>query len=98
VAFHPLDALTYELNAERAASLGAAARKMEAAIAALRAFDAGDRPTGVTRADLVADAAERVWYYVVQRDALGWHDHTFAFATYDVPAELIARMGPRRRG
>lgn len=95
MARQPIDALTYELHAERAASLGLAARKMEAAVAALRAFDAGERAAGVRREDLLAEAAERVWYYVVQRDALGWHDHAHALAIYEVPGEVIARMGPR---
>jgi hypothetical protein len=92
-----IDPLEYELHAERAASLGRVAAQMEAAVAALRAFDRGERPAGVRRDDLFAHAADRVWCYVVQREALGWRDHTEALALYQVPPELIARMGPRRR-
>ena len=72
----------------------------------LRAFDAADGepdaagtvPEGVTREDLVAIAAELVWFYVVQRDVMGWHRHEDALRFYGVPAEVLARMGPRRRG
>ncbi len=52
----------------------------------------------MTREDLVAIAAELVWFYVVQRDVMGWHRHEDALRFYGVPAEVLARMGPRRRG
>lgn len=91
-----VDPLAYEIEAEKAASLGRVAARMEAAVAALRTFDDGQRAPGVRRDDLVAEAAEWVWYYVVQREALGWHDHTEAMRLYGVPPELLARMGPRR--
>jgi hypothetical protein len=87
-----------ELNAERAHAIGRIARGMEKSLAALRAFDAGvvsDPPRA--REDLLAEAAEWAWYYVVQRDVLGWHGHEEALRAYDVPAEVRARMGPRRR-
>jgi hypothetical protein len=93
----PVDPLEYELQAERMASLGRVASQMEAAVAALLAFDRGERPAGVAREELFAEAADRVWCYVVQREALGWLDHGQALAVYQVPGELIARMGPRRR-
>lgn len=92
-----VDVLDYEMQAERAASLARVAGQMEAAVTALRAFDDGERPPGVTRDELFAEAADRVWCYVVQREAIGWLDHTEALAVYRVPAEVIARMGPRRR-
>ena len=46
----------------------------------------------------MAIAAELVWFYVVQRDVMGWHRHEDALRFYSVPAEVLARMGPRRRG
>jgi len=93
----PIDPLEYELQGERAASLGRVARQMEAAVAALRERDQGARAGGALRDELFAEAADRVWCYVVQREALGWRDHSEALALYRVPAELVARMGPRRR-
>jgi len=87
----PFDVLHYELQAEKAASLGRVAAKMEKACAALR--EHGNRPG---RDALVAEAAELVWFYVVQRESLGWNDHGEALRLYGVPPELLARMGPRR--
>lgn len=84
-----IDALEYELLAEKVGSLARVARKMEAALAALEAEPG--------REDLFAEAAELVWYYVIQREAMGWFDHREALALYRVPSEVYARMGPRRR-
>jgi hypothetical protein len=99
-ADNSLAALEHEIAGEKAASLGRAGEKLEAAITALAAFDrepstAADR---ATRDALVAIAAERLWYYIVQREALGWHEHGEALAVYRVPGEIQARMGPRPPG
>jgi hypothetical protein len=92
------EALEEELAGEKAHALGRIARRMELAVAALRAFDLGEPlEPDATREDLVAAAAEWVWYYVVQRDILGWHRHDEALRSYQVPDEVIARMGPRVR-
>jgi hypothetical protein len=103
----PFEALLHEFAGERAHALGRIASRMERALADLRAFDRGDvvehagepgEPAVVpTREDLVATAAEWVWFYIVQRDVLGWHRHDEAIRYYDVPAEVMARLGPRRR-
>jgi hypothetical protein len=91
-------ALLAELHGERAHALGRIARGMEKALAALRDFDAGViADPEKTREELVAEAAERVWFYVVQRDVLGMHGHDEALRAYDVPDEVRFRMGPRRR-
>lgn len=92
----PLQALLEEFAGERAHALGRIAARMERALVELREFDealAGD----VTREDLVAAAAEWVWYYVVQREVMGWYRHEEALRFYAVPAEVMVRMGPRRR-
>ncbi len=100
----PFAALHAEFAGEKARALGRIAARMERALADLRAFDAADGddagalPEGVTREDLVAIAAELVWFYVVQRDVMGWHRHDDALHFYGVPAEVRVRMGPRRRG
>lgn len=101
----PFDALHAEIAGEKARALSRIAGRMELALAHLRAFDAADGepdaagtvPEGVTREDLVAIAAELVWFYVVQRDVMGWHRHEDALRFYGVPAEVLVRMGPRRR-
>ncbi len=95
----PLQALLDEFAGERAHALGRIAARMERALAELRAFDEGalEATEQVTREELVAAAAEWVWYYVVQRDVMGWHRHDEALRFYRVPREVIVRMGPRLR-
>lgn len=97
----PLDRLLEEFAGERAHALGRIAARMERALAELRAFDSEPPESvprdGVSRQDLVAAAAESVWFYVVQREVMGWYRHDEALRFYDVPAEVMARIGPRRR-
>ena len=96
---NPLAALEYEIAAEKAASLGRAGKALEAALEALHAFDRA-RPVRWQKARelLVVEAAERLWYYVVQREAMGWYRHDDAIELYAVPGEIQARMGPRPPG
>jgi hypothetical protein len=89
-------ALERELAGERALALGRVAAAMEKALEELRQLDAEGQDDPAARAELVAIAAERVWFYVVQRECLGWYRHEDALRFYEVPAELILRMGPRR--
>ena len=93
------EALEAEFAREKAHSLSRIAARMEMALAELRAFDGADEATraGASREELLVTAAEWVWYYVVQRDILGWHRHEEALRFYQVPAEVLARMGPRPR-
>jgi hypothetical protein len=99
MAADQLAGLEYELQGERAHALGRVAAGMEKALEELRWFDLeGPGVDGVVdRDELVAIAAERVWFYVVQRESLGWYRHEDALRFYRVPPELILRMGPRRR-
>lgn len=78
----PIDILDYELQQERVSALARTADKMEAALEALAA-NPGSR-------ELFAEAAERVWYYVIQREAMGWRDHREALAI------LSRALGGRR--
>ncbi|HWM84925.1 MAG TPA: DUF6665 family protein [Kofleriaceae bacterium] len=92
----PLHALEHELVGERAHALSRIGSRMERALAELRAFD--EAPVeGVAREELVAAAAEWVWFYVVQREVLGFYRHEDALRQYGVPPEVKLRMGPRRR-
>jgi hypothetical protein len=98
----PREALEYELSGEGATSLGLAGEKLERALAILRAFDAATSATAVSaptaRAELVADAAERLWIYIVQREAMGLTHHEKTLELFGVPREIRWRMGPRPRG
>jgi hypothetical protein len=89
-----LQSIEHELAAESAASLGRAGARLEEALDALRAFDAAGGPRA-HREPLLLEAAERLWYYVVQREVLGFHDSELAMAVYRVPGEVRVRMGRR---
>jgi hypothetical protein len=101
------EAFDQEIAQEKAASLGLAGRRLEAALAALRDHDAragtaahaGARsdPTAAIRDDLVAQAAYRAQNVIVQRESLGLRDHHSVFRLYAVPREVIARIGARPR-
>lgn len=94
---NPSGALDYELAQEKAAALGRHGRALEAALAALKAFDA--RPGDATadsrpeRRALVAEAGHALWMLVVQRDALGLRDTRQLMRDYAVPPEVQGRMG-----
>ncbi len=97
----PADVLEYELAGEGAASLGIAGEKLERALGALRRFDEALAATAaaapVARAELVAEAAERLWIYIIQRECLGVYHHDRVLELMGVPREVRARMGPKPR-
>jgi antitoxin component of MazEF toxin-antitoxin module len=82
--------LRYELMEEQALSLGRAGRKVEAALAALRAH-----PGEEGRAELLKAAADAVWSFTVQREACGLRDHARLVVEYDIPREVVIRIGAR---
>ena len=90
-------ALDYEIAQEKAATLGRLGRALEAALAALREFDAEARePSAETREQrraLVGQAGHALWLFVVQRESLGLRDARQLMRDYRVPAEVQARMG-----
>ena len=84
--------LENEILAEKAASLGHHGRLVEKSLAALRAFDpaAGsdeDRP------ELVRAAARHVWAFFVQRELCGLRDQKQMIHFYEIPGEVLARLG-----
>jgi hypothetical protein len=83
---HPLE---HELNAERAAALGRAGKRLETALAALATSDRD--------LDLIDEAATAAWYYMITRESMRMYDHKAAFAIYGVPDYVLARVGVIRR-
>ncbi|NNM75301.1 hypothetical protein HJG53_00035 [Sphingomonas sp. ID1715] len=81
-----------ELAAEKVSSLGRAGRRLELALARWRE----PRPEDDAE-DLLFNAAEAAHAYMIQRELCGFRDHKSAFAHYQVPAAVIARMGAARR-
>jgi len=81
-----IDVIQRELIEEMASSLGRVAEKLEgflARCAALAAADAADYEEARRQAEL------HLWYLVVQREAIGFRDHSRVYAMYPLP--------PRRR-
>lgn len=81
--------LQVELMAEKAASLGRAGRRVEKTLAVLREASAEDRPAALK------DAADAVWSLFVQREICGQRDQKPVIAIYDIPKDVLVRLGAR---
>ena len=81
--------LHYELMAEQAAALGRLGRKAEAALAALKAHE------GEGRAEVLKAACDAVWCFLVQREVMGLRDRGAIVREYDIPREVMVRLGAR---
>jgi hypothetical protein len=94
---NPAAALDYEIAQEKAATLGRLGRALEAALVALREFDAlppdQSSETAKARRALVADASRTLWHFVIQREALGLRDSRQLMRDYRVPGEVQSLMG-----
>ena len=69
--------------------------RVEAALAALRAYDAQEPADGSARGAPRAGRRGRLalWLFVVQREALGLRDTRQLMRDYQVPPEVQGRMG-----
>jgi hypothetical protein len=82
-------ALQGEIAQEQAAALGRMGRKAEAALAALKAHE------GEGRAEVLKRAADAVWCFFVQREVMGLRDRAQIVADYQIPREVMVRLGAR---
>ena len=100
-AENPSAALEYEIVREQASSLGRLGRRLEAALAALQAFDASHARArhSSAREALLAEAGNSMWHFIVQREACGLRDSARVTQDYRVPNDVRARIGvfPNRR-
>ena len=96
---NPNAALEYEIAREKASSLGRLGCRLEAALAALQAFDQSHvrRNRSGEREALLAEAGTLLWYFIVQREACGLRDSARVMQDYGVPRDVRARMGVSRR-
>jgi hypothetical protein len=100
-----LQPLEQELIAEKVSSLARAGENLAAALAALSAADAAlaaappaERPTLLQRRRELRDiAAERLWFALVQREAIGLLQHEGMLREHRVPREVRLLAGPRPR-
>jgi hypothetical protein len=81
-------AVEAEIRGEKAAALGDAARRVERALAALRAGQGGEE-----RGRLLDEASEAVWNFLIQRELMGLRDREAIVAYYDIPREVLNRTG-----
>ena len=95
--------LAAEIQQEMAASYFAACRKMVDSLEALKAFDRAvasstlDNEQITHRSELLEDAGERVYFVVIQREAMKLSCFEEFFEDYEVPDEVRTRLGPRRQ-
>ncbi|WP_224702814.1 DUF6665 family protein [Devosia aquimaris] len=79
-------ALDHEIAAERASSLGAAEKRVIAAIAALSAPGGDAEPA-------LATARKVVWEYFVQRELVGFRRHTDVIQALNIPPQVLVGLG-----
>ncbi len=91
--------LDYELHQQKAQTLGDLGAQVEQALAALRAFDAAEQAADreERRADLVHEAAQRIWAFMVQREICGLRRWEAVVKDFGIPGEVLSRLGPVRR-
>ncbi|PTM97414.1 DUF6665 family protein [Mycoplana dimorpha] len=94
-AFSGVNVLEYELMAERADALGRHGLKVEKALERLRADDVGNDPQ--RRNDMLDAAADAVWAFFIQREICGLRDQRDVVRRYDIPKEVLARVGIVRK-
>jgi hypothetical protein len=83
-------ALEHEIAGEKASALGRAGRRVEEALARLKAAGAGPE-----RAALLRNAADAVYAYFIQREICGFLRHQDVIREYAIPGEVLARLGAR---
>jgi len=88
-----INLLESEVLAEKASSLGHHGRQVEQALANLRAFS-GDPEA---RLALVRKAAREVWAFFVQRELCGLRDQKEIIRFYEIPPEVLVRLGAIER-
>jgi hypothetical protein len=94
--------LAIEIRQEMAEAYFAACKKMVAALEALKAFDCAvasstlDNGQIRRRPELLEDAAERVFFVVIQREAMALPCFEEFFKDYEISDEVRTRLRPRR--
>ena len=99
----PDNPLAAEILREAGDAYFSGCKKILASLEALRAFDGVTFPSAhaeeriTRRFQLLDDAAERVHFVLIQRNAIQLSRSETFFEDYGVPAEVIAQLGKRQR-
>jgi hypothetical protein len=96
------DTLQEQIRTEKVGALRRATDRLARALELLAAFDAEaaanrQPPAAEGHADLLAEAGERLWCLVIQREAMGLLRHEVVYDVLRIPGEVRRAMGPRRR-
>lgn len=86
--------LEYEIAQEKASALGRLGRRLEATLTALAACPRTANSDQKIRDGLVEQAGYALWLLAVQREACGLNRVAHVIQVYQVPNEVVARMGP----
>jgi Family of unknown function (DUF6665) len=89
----PLVEIEVGIQGDTAAALGRAGRSLGRAVEALAEFDNRGIPRTKERRALLHAAADALWAYVVQKEAIGITDHTKVNEVYGVTLEMWRLMG-----
>ena len=101
MTFDPENPLAVEIQQETAAAYFAACKKMVTSLEALKAFDhafpssSRDNKQVTRRSTLLDDAVERVYFVIIQREAMKLPHYEEIFADFDIPDEVRRKMGPK---
>lgn len=82
--------LEHEVMAERAASLGAAEKRVAKTVSAYNESQKDDR------SQELAAAQKAVWAYFVQRELCGFKRHQDIIAAFSIPREVLNGLGAIR--
>jgi hypothetical protein len=94
--------LAIEIRQEMAQAYFAACKKMVDSLEALKAFDAAvasstpDNGQVTRRAELLEETRERVFFVVIQREAMNFPCFEEFFKDYEIPDEVRTGLGQRR--
>ena len=83
-----------EIVGERAGSLARAVEALERALVELAAAAVPRQHR--LREYLLEEAAERLWFVIVQREVIGVTRHDVLYEVLQIPMEVERAMGPRR--
>ncbi|WP_413992135.1 DUF6665 family protein [Labrys okinawensis] len=87
-----VDVLAAEIRVEKAISLERTGEAAAKAVAVLNALPTDDPE----RPRLLAEAAEAVWGYFIQRELMGQSSHGAVIRDLAIPREVLVQLGVRR--
>lgn len=87
------DPLMYLIRKDNASTLGITGERLQRALDALRTYEAQHKDRGAAYQALEKTASERLFAYIVQREACGLYLHDGILKEYEVPPRVYARMG-----